>query len=69
MGFIIMDLDARNVIDAFSSEDEALAFVREAIDESGVAAVANWSLGRSDRSTPPVSGKALVERAQAVART
>jgi hypothetical protein len=64
----LWDLETGNMVEAFHSEPEALAAVRDAVARHGAAYVDNWALAhatiRKVRSL--AQGQALVERAHTV---
>lgn len=70
MVFILWDLDTRNIIGEFDTEEAALADVREAFAEHGAEYVATLGLVREDRfgrGKPVAMGPELVERVRSVA--
>jgi hypothetical protein len=64
MGYDIYDLQTRNLLDSFRTEQEALEAVQLAIKEDGPDSVQSWALGPSDRSAKAVSGSELIARAE-----
>jgi hypothetical protein len=62
MAIEIWDIQTRNAIDDFDTEEDALAFVRETIALRGVKAVAHWALNVEDGSRT-IRGSELVRRA------
>lgn len=48
MGYDIWDISTGNLVWYGSSEDEALAFVRDAVAASGRRSVSRWALQRVD---------------------
>lgn len=61
----LMNEETANLIATFATE-EALAFVRAAIETHGRPYVYPWALGYSDDSYSMLSGAALAARALAV---
>ena len=62
----LMNEATANLIATFTSEREALAYVRTAIDRHGRSHVDDWALGYGDESQPTLAGGALAERALAL---
>ena len=63
MSYDIYDLETANMVESFSTEEEALAMVRDAIDEYGPQIAELWGIARSDHTTKALYGQALLERA------
>jgi ribulose bisphosphate carboxylase small subunit len=63
----LWDLETRNLVDAFGSEADALAAVRDALAQHGSSYVASWALARATRRrvVPIAEGSALIARATA----
>ncbi len=63
--FELWDLETRNLVDAFATEDEALAAVRDAYERHGEDYVLPWALARAtQRSMQSLGeGKELIRRA------
>ncbi len=60
MTVLIFDLRDSNIVDEYETRADALAFVRETIEQYGREAVASWSLEYSDRSALPTDGEQLI---------
>lgn len=65
--FEIWDLETRNIVDDFATEQDALDAVRDALRRHGRAYVRPWALGRFTRAKAVAiaEGDALIERALA----
>lgn len=63
MAYDIYDRESANLIDSFPTEKEALAMVKQVIEEDGPASVASWVLGTIGRPETALTGKDLVARA------
>ncbi|MGH2350699.1 MAG: hypothetical protein ACRDI2_19750 [Chloroflexota bacterium] len=70
MTYELWDMKSRNALGGFATEAEALAVVREMIEDHGRGAVESWLLGATNsrgRSKPIAQGRELAERALAAA--
>lgn len=63
--FELWDLSTGNMVDAFDTEDAALAAVRDALDRHGRAYLESWALAHATTRTMRSldEGDALIERA------
>ena len=67
--FALWETRSGNIINDYTTEEEALAVVRETIDQYGLSAVATFSLVRetAQDTTLIVEGQDLADRALALA--
>lgn len=65
----LWDFESRNLLGAYDNEMEALAVVRDTLDQYGPEAVCRWGLGHDRRGklVSLLEGAALVDRALAEA--
>lgn len=69
MAYIILDLEAGNMVDSFTSEEAALDEVRATVIELGADAARPWALLARDPSGQReaiAAGDALIQRAFAI---
>jgi hypothetical protein len=66
MNYELWDIDAHFFLGRFSSEEEALHFVRRVLDEEGDAYADNLELAIGDDGTKNLSGCELVERTRSL---
>jgi hypothetical protein len=68
--YTIWDTETANLVDAYPTEEEALADVRDAVEQFGRSYAASWGLSRKESNGALIAiadGEELVDRAFGVA--